>query len=70
MSSKRATLNALQECEAIITNATVNLEKHFQEINSRLQTLFARGPGMSGEGATIRANVFEDVSVAQGWPDV
>jgi hypothetical protein len=36
MPSKRATVNALQECEDILTNATVNLGKHFQEIFSRL----------------------------------
>jgi len=66
MSSKRATANALQRCEDILANATVNLEKHFQEINSRLQTLFTRGTGMLGGDATIRANVFEGVSAAQG----
>jgi hypothetical protein len=59
MSSKRATANALQECEDILTNATVDLEEHIQGINRRLQA------GMLGEDATIRTNVFEDVSAAQ-----
>jgi len=65
MSSKRATANALQECEDILTNTTVDLEEHIQEINSRLQTLFVRGVGMLGEDATIQTNVFEDVLAAQ-----
>lgn len=63
-SSKRATANALQECEDILTNATVDLEEHIQEINSRLQTLFVQGAGILAEDATIWTNVFEDVSAA------
>jgi hypothetical protein len=65
MSSRRATATALQECEDILTNTTVNLEEHIQEINSRLQTLLVQGAGMLGEDATILTNVFEDVSAAQ-----
>lgn len=64
MSSKRATANALQECEDILTKATVDLEEHIQEINSKLQTLFIQGAGMLGEDATIQTNVFKDVSAA------
>lgn len=65
MSSKRTTANALQECEDILTKATVDLEEHIQEINSKLQTLFIQGAGMLGEDATIQTNVFEDVLAAQ-----
>jgi ribosome-binding ATPase YchF (GTP1/OBG family) len=32
MSSKQATANALQECKDILTNVTVDLEKHIREI--------------------------------------
>jgi hypothetical protein len=43
-----------RECEEILTNATVKLEEHFREINSRLQTLFVRGATMLGEDATAQ----------------
>ncbi|KAH6670193.1 hypothetical protein B0J14DRAFT_672038 [Halenospora varia] len=65
MLSKRATANALQECEDALTNATVDLEENIQGINSRLQTLFVREAGMLVEDAMVRTNVFKDVSAAQ-----
>lgn len=66
MSSNQATTNTLQECKDILTNVTVELEDYIRKINSRLQTLIVQGEGMLVEDATIRTNVFEDVSAAQG----
>jgi len=59
-----------RECEEILTNATVKLEEHFRETNSRLQTLIVRGATMLGEDATIQTNIFEDMSAAQGGHQV
>ena len=65
MSSQQATANTLQECKDILTNVTIGLEGHIQEINSRLQALFIGGVMILGGDGTIQTNVFKDVSAAQ-----
>jgi hypothetical protein len=53
-SSEQTTASALQECEDIFINVTVDLEQHIQEIRSGLQALSGREADIWGEDATIR----------------
>lgn len=60
ISAKQATANVLKECKDRLTDTTLDLERHLQEIENKLQTLSSQGARMSGEDAAEREWVQEE----------
>ncbi|KAH9203539.1 hypothetical protein DL95DRAFT_529608 [Leptodontidium sp. 2 PMI_412] len=51
MRTSAVTISVLKEYKDMITNTTVDLEEHLQEINDRLRTFAPQGPTLSVESA-------------------
>jgi hypothetical protein len=59
-SAKQVTANVLKECKERLTDTTLGLERHLQEVENRLRTVSSQGASISGEDAAERERVQEE----------